>query len=69
MVCRNKNDIADDELEQFVSHVPHFTSQYGREGTISYTVPNIIGPPSQPGIQGDFASSAVLVSWYNLTGT
>ena len=58
MVCTSNSD----ELEQYAAHVSQFTSQYGREGTISYTVPNIIGPPSQPGAEGDFASSAVLVS-------
>ncbi|KAF0294407.1 F-box/LRR-repeat protein 4 [Amphibalanus amphitrite] len=58
MVCSSD----DGDLEQYASSVAHFSSQYGGEGTISYTVPNIIGPPSQPGVEGDFASSAVLVN-------
>ncbi|XP_043193598.1 F-box/LRR-repeat protein 4-like isoform X1 [Amphibalanus amphitrite] len=59
MVCSSD----DGDLEQYASSVAHFSSQYGGEGTISYTVPNIIGPPSQPGVEGDFASSAVLATY------
>ncbi|EFN63767.1 F-box/LRR-repeat protein 4 [Camponotus floridanus] len=41
-------------IEQFVDNVYSFSSQYGNNISISYTAPNIIGPPSKFPEYGDF---------------
>lgn len=51
-------------IEQFVSDVRSFSSQYGSEISISYTAHNICGKPSKYPAYGDFPQTFVMVSKY-----
>ena len=57
--------MADDDgqvfIEQWASDVVDFTSQYGSESSISYTVTNITGKSNIYPTYGDFTQACVLV--------
>ena len=48
-------------LEQWVKEITDYSSQYGSETSISYTVPNLAGPSQLFPSYGDFTQAAVLV--------
>jgi len=50
-----------DDVRLYVHEVVDFSSQYGSETSISYTVSNIAGRSSTYPNYGDFAQTAVLV--------
>lgn len=54
---KNKHTI----IQQFVQNILDFSSQYGREQSLSYTVSNVRGGPSNYPKYGDFMESCVLV--------
>ena len=49
------------EVNQFVLSVVDFSSQYGKEGSKSYTANNLFGEPCKYPLYGDFVESCVLV--------
>jgi len=62
-----------DDVRLYVQEVVDFSSQYGSETSISYTVSNIAGRSSIYPSYGDFTQTAVLVgnlfifvSWYDM---
>merc|ERR1719158_2587882 len=66
---RGPKDLAGDEecdsntcyvVEQFVSEVLDFSSQYGSDSSISYTAHNIVGRPSKFPSYGDFSQTFVM---------
>jgi len=50
-----------DDVRFYVQEVVDFSSQYGSETSISYTVSNIAGRSSTYPSYGDFTQTAVLV--------
>ena len=50
-----------EKLEQWCKGVLDFSSQYGSETNISYTISNIVGPSQLYPSYGDFTQAAVLV--------
>lgn len=48
-------------IEQFVSEVLDFSSQYGSDTSISYTAYNLTGKPSKFPDYGDFPQAFVMV--------
>jgi len=50
-----------DDIRLYAQEVVDFSSQYGSETSISYTVSNIAGRPSTYPSYGDFTQSALLV--------
>ena len=50
-----------DDVRLYAHEVVHFSSQYGSETSISYTVSNIAGRSSTYPSYGDFTQTAVLV--------
>lgn len=48
-------------IEQFVSEVLDFSSQYGKDTSISYTAYNLTGKPSKFPDYGDFPQVFVMV--------
>ena len=50
-----------DKLEQWCKTVLDFSSQYGSETNISYTVYNLVGPSQIYPSYGDFTQAAVWV--------
>ena len=48
-------------ITQWGKEIIDFSSQYGSETSISYTVPNLAGPCSIYPNYGDFTQAAVLV--------
>jgi len=50
-----------DDIRLYVQDVVDFSSQYGSETSISYTVPNVAGRSSIYPNYGDFTQTAVLV--------
>jgi len=55
-----------DDVRLYVQEVVDFSSQYGSETSISYTVSNITGRSSTYPSYGDFTQTAVLVSIFFL---
>lgn len=49
-------------ITQWAKEIIDFSSQYGNETSISYTVPNLAGAVSIYPNYGDFTQAAVLVS-------
>lgn len=49
-------------MEEYVREVVDFSSQYGSETSISYTISNIAGEPTTYPNYGDYTQTAVLVS-------
>lgn len=47
---------------QEVEEVLDFSSQYGNENSISYTISNVVGEPTNYPAYGDFTRSLVFVS-------
>ena len=47
-------------VEQFVSEVLDFSSQYGSDASISYTAHNIVGRPTKFPSYGDFSQTFVM---------
>ncbi|XP_071950754.1 F-box/LRR-repeat protein 4-like [Antedon mediterranea] len=47
-------------VTQFVSNVIHFSSQYGRENSIGYSMTNLVGEPNLLNQYGDYTQAAVL---------
>lgn len=48
-------------IDQFVSEVLNFSSQYGSDTSISYTAYNLTGKPSKFPDYGDFPQAFVMV--------
>lgn len=57
-VCNSKNYV-----DQYVSDVVDFSSQYGSDISISYSAHNILGKPSKFPAYGDFPQTFVMVSF------
>jgi len=51
----------DEDVWQYADDVTDFSSQYGSEISISYTVSNITGPSTIYPNYGDYTQAAVLV--------
>ena len=49
-------------IQQFAKKVHHFSSQYGSETSLSYTVPNLAGRCAIYPDYGDFTQACVFVS-------
>ena len=56
------NGTRDVEIQQFAKKVYHFSSQYGGETSISYTVTNLAGMCTKYPHYGDFTQACVFVS-------
>ena len=56
-----------DNVRLYVQEVVEFSSQYGSETNISYTVSNIAGRSSTYPSYGDFTQTAVLVGYLFLS--
>lgn len=52
-------------VEQFVSDIRDFSSQYGSDISISYTAYNLAGKPSKYPDYGDYPQAFVMVSTFN----
>jgi len=57
-------NVYDDKVRQFVQEVVDFSSQYGSDTSMSYTMSNLAGQCNIFPNYGDFTQSAVLVGCF-----